>query len=186
MDIRRHLVPGIALAIVLLAVVAVAASRQSNEPEAAPTQTQSATSSPESASTPASEETAPSAEPRTAIVQAPTSTGSAEPNTVALKSAASPAATGTLVVDGTRYALTAPIGVTLKEAMDRLETEGGFSYESRNYSGLGAFVTAINGRTSGSGQYWILYVNGAKSSTGISATRLRQGDVIEWKLEQSY
>jgi hypothetical protein len=181
MQLRRHLIPGIVLAIALLALVAFVAARQSTDVEvpAAPT----STTTPESASTPG-EGAAPAAEPRTATVQAPAASPSG--TTVALKAADVPASTATLVVDGTRYGLTAQAGATLKEAMDRLETEGGFSYDARNYAGLGAFVTHINGRASGSDQYWILYVNGAKSSTGISATRIRQGDIIEWKLEQSY
>lgn len=70
--------------------------------------------------------------------------------------------------------------------MDRLQTESGFVYEYRNYAGLGAFVTTINGRASTGDMVWILYVRGEKSSTGISSTRIRSGDVIEWKLEKSY
>lgn len=95
-------------------------------------------------------------------------------------------ATATLVVDGTRYALTAPEGTTLKEAMDRLASESDFSYEFRNYTGLGAFVTGINDRASTGDLVWILYINGAKSTTGISSTRIRSSDLIEWKLEKSY
>lgn len=94
--------------------------------------------------------------------------------------------TATLIVDGTTYQLTAPEGATLKDAMDRLQMESTFTYSFRNYSGLGALVTAINGRASTGDMVWILYVNGEKSSVGISAMRIRSGDVIEWKLEESY
>jgi len=95
-------------------------------------------------------------------------------------------ATATLVVDGARFALTAPAGSTLKAAMDQLQSEGHFSYAYREYAGLGAMVTEIQGRASTNSQYWILYVNGKQSDAGISSTHLRSGDVIEWKLEKSY
>jgi hypothetical protein len=96
------------------------------------------------------------------------------------------AATATLVVAGVRYPLYANAGATLEEALDLLQSEGSFTYEKRTYSGLGSFVTEINGRAGDGGYYWILYVNGEKSSTGISSMRIRSGDVIEWKLEESY
>lgn len=94
--------------------------------------------------------------------------------------------TATLIVDGTSYQLTAPEGATLKEAMDRLQTESDFTYTFKNYFSLGALVTSINGRASTGELVWILHVNGEKSSIGISAMRIRSGDVIEWKLERSY
>jgi hypothetical protein len=105
---------------------------------------------------------------------------------VAVKSAIEAQSTAALSVDGVPYALTAPAGSTLKDAMDRLQNESGFTYAYKNYAGLGSFVTTINGRASTGDFVWILYVDGEKSSTGISSTRIRSGDVIEWKLEKSY
>lgn len=104
----------------------------------------------------------------------------------ALTRSAEPSGTATLVVDGTRYALTAPEGATLQTAMDKLATESTFTYRFREYAGLGAFVTTINGRAGTDEYVWILYVNGKESGTGISQTHMRSGDVIEWKLEESY
>src|SRR3989344_5117795 len=94
--------------------------------------------------------------------------------------------TASFVVDGTSYQLTAPEGSTLKDAMDHLQTEGNFTYGYKNYTGLGAFVTSLNNRASTGDMVWILYVNGERSATGISSTRIRSGDLIEWKLEESY
>jgi hypothetical protein len=101
------------------------------------------------------------------------------------KTAAALATTATLVVDGTRFPLHAAAGSTLEAAMSQLQSEGGFTYATKHYGGLGSFVTEINGRAGG-GTYWIFYVNGEQSQTGISSTRIRSGDVIEWKLEKSY
>lgn len=94
-------------------------------------------------------------------------------------------ATATLIFEGTRFPLHAPEGSSVKEAMDELVREGGFSYAYKEYTGIGAFVTEIQGRA-GTNEYWILYVNGKSADTGISATHIRPGDVIEWKLEKSY
>ncbi|MEA2701810.1 MAG: hypothetical protein QOE22_519 [Candidatus Parcubacteria bacterium] len=113
-----------------------------------------------------------------ALVHAP------EPQVALTKSAGEP--TATLVAGGVRYALTAPEGATLKDAMDRLATEGSFTYKYRDFSGLGAFVTEVNGRASTGEDVWILHVNGKKSGTGISSTHIRSNDLIEWKLEKSY
>jgi hypothetical protein len=94
-------------------------------------------------------------------------------------------ATATLIVDGTEFALHAAEGSTLQEAMDGLQNEGAFTYSYKEYAGIGALVTSIQGRA-GMNEYWILYVNGKQSDTGISSTHIRSGDVIEWKLEKSY
>lgn len=188
MDLRRHLIPGIALALVLLAVVVIAVSR-SDDRDTAPVPSvqgtdSSATTTTEAAIPPAesTEEREPAEMPTLIVREEARETQT--PST--LRVASEPAATATLVVDGTRYALTAPPGATLKEALDRLDAESDFAYAYRNYSGLGAFVTSINGRASTGDRYWILYVNGAKSAAGISATRIRSGDTFEWKLEAKY
>jgi len=175
MNLRRHLIPGIVLAAILLAAVAVASQlerpRESSAPPAG--ETVATTTAPAGS---AEETPAPTRLVREEGAEVPT----------ALKTASVPEGTAALLVEGTRYALTAPAGATLKDALDRLMTESGFTYEYRNYSGLGAFVTKVNGRASTGELVWILYVNEAKSSTGISSTRIHSGDTFEWKLEQSY
>ena len=176
MDLRRHVLPGVALALVLVAVVFVASSGEGG-PKAAPTATSTvATTSPASSGN-TEEPPAP-----TRIVREPAEA----PAVTALHTADAPKATATLLVDGNRYALTAPAGSILKEALDRLEGESSFTYAYRNYQGLGAFVTQVDGRASTGDMVWILYANGAKSPTGVSSTRIREGDTFEWKLEESY
>lgn len=172
MNLPRHwllALGGIVIIAALLAAFALA------EPQATEVETQPLPNSEESSVE--SEVNDPAAVPSTVVVQAP------QPQAALMKSAAE--ATAVLIVDGARLPVFAPIGATLKIAMDQLEAEGSLSYSSREYGGLGAFVTEINGRT-GEDQVWILYVNGEKSSTGISATRIRSADTFEWKLEHSY
>jgi hypothetical protein len=129
--------------------------------------------------------TASSTKVRGPVEPAPVLVRSTDEERIALKSASVPA-TAMLVVEGTSYSLTSPEGTLLKEAMDTLQAQGGFSYQFKEYAGLGAFVTHINGRAGTGKQAWILYVNGKKSGTGISQTRIRSADIIEWKLEATY
>ncbi|HEY0010995.1 MAG TPA: DUF4430 domain-containing protein [Candidatus Paceibacterota bacterium] len=185
MRIERRTLLLLALLLIVLGAGITLAGRSENAAPAAPV-----TDSPtEGASVPGNEAptAAPAPLPRTAIVRAPVPVA---PDTALRKGAATVAtpqeATATLTVDGVRYGLTAPEGATLKEALDRLQAETSFTYQYRSYTGLGAFVTHINGRASGNDRYWILYVNGKKSAAGISSTRIQKGDVIEWNLEESY
>lgn len=123
------------------------------------------------------EESVPKAIPVVATAPSETAT--------ALKAAEAPA-TATMVIEGVSFPVRAPEGATIEEAMAALKAEGALSYTLRSYSGLGAFVKEIQGKSDTSDYYWILYVNGKKSATGISATRISSGDVIEWKYEHKY
>ena len=104
---------------------------------------------------------------------------------VALKAVEAPK-TATLMVEGASFAIRSPEGATLEQAMADLKAGGVLSYKLRNYTGLGAFVEEIQGKANTSEYCWILYVNGKKSATGISQTRISSGDVIEWKYEHKY
>lgn len=54
--------------------------------------------------------------------------------------------------------------------------------EAQTSSGLGEFVTSINGKQAGANEYWAIYVNGELSPTGASQTITNNTDIIEWKL----
>ena len=62
----------------------------------------------------------------------------------------------------------------------------GFSFSGRDFPGLGFYVEELNGKKSGSGFYWILYVNGTSSELGASSVRVHPGDVVEWRYEKGY
>lgn len=53
---------------------------------------------------------------------------------------------------------------------------------SKNYSGLGQFVTEIDGVKPSASNYWGFYVNGKPSDVGASQYKTKNGDKIEWKL----
>lgn len=75
---------------------------------------------------------------------------------------------------------------TVLEVMQTRAEKGEFSFSGRDFPGLGFFVEEINGKRNANGYYWILYVNGTSSQTGVSQTVLSAGDVIEWKYEKGY
>ncbi len=51
--------------------------------------------------------------------------------------------------------------------------------------GENAFVTAINGREAkqSAKEFWAFYVNGKQAEVGAGSYVLKNGDVIEWKIE---
>jgi Domain of unknown function (DUF4430) len=92
-----------------------------------------------------------------------------------------------LLVEGTPYTISAGEEVILEEEMMRLkERNSRFTFTQKEYPGLGQFVESIGGKKSAGGEYWIFYVNGKESSTGVSTTIIHEGDVIEWKYKKSY
>ncbi len=81
---------------------------------------------------------------------------------------------------------TAESSGTVLDAMNAQKAAGALSFSGREFPGLGFFVEEINGTRSTDGYYWILYVNGTVSPTGVSQTLLSAGDVIEWRYEKGY
>lgn len=72
---------------------------------------------------------------------------------------------------------------TLESIMQERRTNGLLTYTSKLYPSLGSFVESIDGRNNGGGSYWMLYINGTLSSTGVSQTQVERGDHIEWRYE---
>ena len=56
--------------------------------------------------------------------------------------------------------------------------------KSKEYSGLGKFVTDIDGVKADGSHYWSFNVNGKLSEVGASQYTTKNGDKIEWKLAQ--
>ncbi len=96
------------------------------------------------------------------------------------------AATATLKVASTTYALSVRAGETVLGAMRALGSAGTLRFTGREYPGLGFFVDSINGVSSAGGKYWVFYVNGVSATQGISSTIIEKGDLVEWRYEKSY
>lgn len=92
----------------------------------------------------------------------------------------------TLKVNGEAYSIDATPRGTVINAMNQLVASGELSYTSKNFPGLGVFVDSINGKKSGGGMQWILYVNGTLATQGAGTLEITEGDVIEWKYEKEF
>ena len=71
----------------------------------------------------------------------------------------------------------------LYDALVREKNEGRINFSGKNYPGLGFFVTDIGSLHAGMGKNLIYYINGKEATVGVSSYTLKDGDVIEWKLE---
>lgn len=70
-----------------------------------------------------------------------------------------------------------------KTALDLLKS--GHQVETKTFSGVGEYVTSINGKKENAGKnFWALYVNGQQSQVGASDYKPKNGDKIVWKLEE--
>ncbi len=92
--------------------------------------------------------------------------------------------TPSAIVAETRvYAFLASATSSVETAMQAKRAEASLSYETRDYPTLGSFLESINGVRNANGAYWMLYVNGARSSVGMSQAVVVSGDRIEWRYE---
>ena len=69
------------------------------------------------------------------------------------------------------------------DALVREKELGKIEFSGKNYPGLGFFVTDIGTLHAGAGKDLLYYVNGKEATVGVSAYRLKDSDIIEWKLE---
>lgn len=71
------------------------------------------------------------------------------------------------------------------ELMEHLRNTQGLLFESEYYTGMGFFITSLSGTKQNpkNSEYWTLYINGKESQTGVSSALLKNGDIVEWKLE---
>lgn len=89
------------------------------------------------------------------------------------------------IANGSSYTASVPSGSTVEDAMNALK-EQGFEYSVISYSGIGSYVSQIEGvqEDGRAGMYWIYYINGVKAQSGISTTSIANGDHIVWRLEK--
>lgn len=73
-------------------------------------------------------------------------------------------------------------GVDGKNALELLKAT--HNVETKEYSGIGEFVTSIDGVAPDANHFWALYVNGSQTQVGAGSYMTKNGEVIEWKLEE--
>lgn len=74
------------------------------------------------------------------------------------------------------------IGIEGKTALELLKAN--HRVETKNYAGLGEFVTGIDGKMADHKHFWAFYANGKMAQEGAGAYLTRDGEFIEWKLEE--
>ena len=69
------------------------------------------------------------------------------------------------------------------DALVQARNQGQIVFDGKNYLGLGFFITDIGTLHSGAGTHLLYYINGKEAIVGVSLYTLKDGDIIEWKLE---
>ena len=92
----------------------------------------------------------------------------------------------TLKIGGGSFRLDFNKDESLYNTLNRLKAAGVITMSGKEYSGLGFFVSEINGLKSSGGKSIIYYVNSEKASIGISNLKLNPEDIIEFKVEDNY
>ncbi len=93
----------------------------------------------------------------------------------------------TLQVDNKKYRATITKPISVYQLMQKLKKTNHFTFTGTDYgSGMGFFVKTINGKANNThaGTYWIFFVNGKKSTRGVSTKIIHKGDIISWAYEK--
>jgi hypothetical protein len=91
----------------------------------------------------------------------------------------------TMIISGASYETEAKTGSSVYDLMNTLREQKKIDFKSVDYSGLGFFVTEINGvKNDPSGKNWLYYVNGQPAQVGVTYYLVKANDVIEWKYEK--
>ncbi|MBI2410812.1 MAG: DUF4430 domain-containing protein [Candidatus Kerfeldbacteria bacterium] len=83
------------------------------------------------------------------------------------------------------YSVKVDTGSTVETVMQAARDDG-FTYSVKKFGSMGAYVESISGLEEDGGMYWIYYVNGTKSTAGISTQTVKKGDTISWHYEHEY
>jgi hypothetical protein len=116
-----------------------------------------------------------------------TSNTSSEPTPTQTPSQKTSEISVTFKIRKNTYTISVPKDSTVLEAMMLLDkdTKQNFSFKSSTYSSMGQFVTEINSIKSTNEYFWVYYVNDTQANLGVSNYKIKSGDTIQWKLEDS-
>lgn len=93
--------------------------------------------------------------------------------------------TVTLAIPQKTYETSVENKSSVYDLMEHLRNTQGLIFESEYYTGMGFFITSLSGTKQNpkNSDYWTLYINDKESQTGVSSALLKNGDSVEWKLE---
>lgn len=89
----------------------------------------------------------------------------------------------TLIAGDINIKLDITEGQTFYEILQAEQQAGKITFNGKNYTGLGFFVTDIGNLHEGEGLNLLYYINGKEASLGVSRYVPKNGDIVEWKLE---
>ena len=74
-------------------------------------------------------------------------------------------------------------GASFYDILNNAQEKDLVSFSAQKYSGLGFFITEINGLKNGNGKNLMYEINGKEATEGVSSYIPKDGDFIEWKLK---
>lgn len=89
----------------------------------------------------------------------------------------------TIIAGEEKVNLSVPADTSFYNALIETKSSGKITFSGKNYPGLGFFVTDIETLHAGDGKDLLYYINGKEATVGVSSYILKDGDVLEWKLE---
>jgi hypothetical protein len=73
-------------------------------------------------------------------------------------------------------------GVEGKAALETFKAQ--YAIETKEYPGMGEYVTSINGREAAADEFWAFYVNSAQATEGAGTYKAKAGDKLEFRIEK--
>lgn len=91
----------------------------------------------------------------------------------------------TFITPNATYETVIEKGSSAYDLMEELRDTQKLLFDSEYYTGIGFFITSLSGikQNPKNSEYWTLYINEKESQVGVSAYILKNGDSVEWKLE---
>lgn len=86
-------------------------------------------------------------------------------------------------INGIRYNANYIDNMSVYDSMNQLKNEGKINFIEKNYTGIGKFISEINGIKGNGVKNWIYYVNGIEAQVGVSNYKIKARDIISWKYE---
>jgi hypothetical protein len=88
------------------------------------------------------------------------------------------------IIDDVKFNISFAEGENLYSLMQKMKSQDLITFSGKEYSGLGFFVTEINGVSQNpqKGLYWKYFINDNPANIGISSYVLKKGDQIRWIL----
>ncbi|MCX6793470.1 MAG: DUF4430 domain-containing protein [Candidatus Falkowbacteria bacterium] len=89
----------------------------------------------------------------------------------------------TIIVDKLKLQISFEPGKSVYDALLMEKNKGKLEMLTKEFSGMGFFVSSIGGLKEADNKHLIYFVNGKSPNVGISSYILKDKDVVEWQLK---